>query len=188
MSKLFPGSSKRTRLMVLIALVLLGTGLSVAGYAVLAGRERSVIEYQFQADAERRVSETGTRFRNDVIAVYSLSQFLNDPPGIFTEFRTVVSSRMPEDRDVQAAFWIPRVTGPQRDAHEAKSAAEGLDGYGLTERNEFGVLVRRAAVKDDAFPVQYAEPLESHRSWLGFDVSTDPVLKRPSIRRPKPDS
>ena len=101
MSKLFPGSSKRTRLMVLIALVLLGTGLSVAGYAVLAGRERSVIEYQFQADAERRVSETGTRFRNDVIAVYSLSQFLNDSrPGTFTEFRTVVSSRMPEERDV----------------------------------------------------------------------------------------
>ena len=39
------------------------------------------------------------------------------------------------------------------------------------------MLVRRDAIKGDFFPVQYVEPLEPHKSWLGFDVSTDPVLE-----------
>ncbi len=178
MSKLFTGSNRRTRLVVLGTIALLGAASSLAGYWLLSARERHVVIAQFEADAGQHIRTLEARFRTDVTAVYGLSAFINEAkPGTLKNFRTVFRGRVREDRDIDAVMWIPRVPAKSRAAHEATGVEEGLTGYRITELGPDEAVRDRAATKEDLFPVQYLEPLDQSAFWLGMDLSTVPSVK-----------
>jgi CHASE1-domain containing sensor protein len=72
--------------------------------------------------------------------------------------------------------WVPRISQDQRAAFEASAREEDLGGGQITVIDASGRFVP-APQCAEYYAVQYVEPLEEHRTILGFDLSSDPARR-----------
>jgi CHASE1-domain containing sensor protein len=95
----------------------------------------------------------------------------------FGAFAEAVMARHP---GFTALEWAPRVTGAHRAAYEATMRQEGHTRFELTEEDAEGR--RRAAPREEHFPVHYVEPHRGNETALGFDLSSEPI-RREALER-----
>ena len=96
----------------------------------------------------------------------------------FGAFAEAVMARHP---GFKALEWAPRVPGAQRAAYEATMRQEGHARFELTEEDDRGRR-RRAAPREEYFPVHYLEPHRGNETVLGFDLSSEPI-RREALER-----
>ena len=170
----------RARVLILAAIACFGTALSVVSYGVLLSFQRSTVEEEFKAESEQRRSEIQTRFGADARSVFPIAAAFARPgsPGSLAEFAAAVRERLPAESDVRSVLWIPRVPAAQRAAHEQAVRQEGLSDYRIGERATLGKLLVERDPGGDRFPIQYAEPLEENREWLGWDLGSSLELSQ----------
>ncbi|MGH8571420.1 MAG: CHASE domain-containing protein, partial [Gammaproteobacteria bacterium] len=96
----------------------------------------------------------------------------------FGAFAEAVMARHP---GFKALEWAPRVSGTHRAAYEAAARQEGHARFELTEEDDQGRR-RRAAPREEYFPVHYVEPHRGNDAALGFDLSSEPI-RREALER-----
>jgi sigma-B regulation protein RsbU (phosphoserine phosphatase) len=100
------------------------------------------------------------------------SLFLSTDRVTRAQFRAFTSEIPARHPAVVAMEWVPRVPGRQRDAHERQAHTEGLSGYTISTYSLGGGL-KTAPVKDEYYPVYFAEPLDRNQRVIGFDISSE---------------
>ncbi len=170
--------SKRSRILLLTAIVVTGTVLSLLGYWILTTKERGLVRAQLDADAEQRGRAIERRLRSDIATVYQLSPFVGERgPGTRDDFRRLADGILGSNQDLGSLLWIPRVKPDQRADHEAAARAQGYAGYRIKPwtpaDGQRGGDDRRPA---DSLPIYFAEPQRRNVGKRGLDLATAPVV------------
>ena len=157
--------SRRVRLALLVALVLLGGGTL---YAMMDAAERRHLESEFSGLARRDVDAMSAAFEVVQTRLLALGQLYASSKEVDAdEFVTFVSG-LPDLTGVQAYEWIPRVRMADRASFEAAAAAEGLVGFSIRDRD--GGEFRESAEREEYAPVRFVWPLAGNEPAVGFDL------------------
>ncbi len=89
---------------------------------------------------------------------------------VFEEFVAPIHDRYPE---VSGLFWIPRIKGSDAQRLERAEEKEAPPGFRL----RFDVDQERSS-SGDVWPVHFAAPVRSNRSWLGLNARNHEILRR----------
>ncbi|MGH8570309.1 MAG: CHASE domain-containing protein, partial [Gammaproteobacteria bacterium] len=96
------------------------------------------------------------------------------------EFGTFAKAVMAPHPGFTATAWAPRVPGAHRAAYEAAARQEGHARFEITEQDD--QARRRAAPREEYFPVHYVEPHRGNEAALGFDLYSEPI-RREALER-----
>jgi len=184
MSNRLRRTSKRSRILVVSLIAMVGVAFCAVGFWALLIKERGLLsarleaqKAELKAQAERRVRAIEQQFSSDIRAVYPLGRFVTESkPGTREEFRIVAQRSMSDRKDILAALWMPRVTPSERAAHEESGKQEVHVYYQLrhaTSENDAGSAGHGDG--DDCFPIYFAEPLGQNEQSLGFDLATSAI-------------
>lgn len=102
---------------------------------------------------------------------------LSDADTTRAEFRSFVEHLRPSHPEFQAFEWVPRVSGSDREAFEARAARDQSPGYHVRAVTPDGHAVP-APGAEEHFPILYVEPLAGNEAVLGFDLASEPVRRR----------
>ena len=91
------------------------------------------------------------------------------------EFKAYTSSLLEKNDFIKSFQWIPRVQRDQRSALESMAQKDGFIDFKFTTLNKNSTIIT-APQKNEYFPIYYMEPHSDDESFLGFDISTQPVL------------
>jgi len=90
-------------------------------------------------------------------------------------FKAYTSSLLKKNNFVKSFQWIPRVQQDQRSALESMAQKDGFINFKFTSLSKNSTIIT-APQKNEYFPIYYMEPHSGDGSFLGFDISTQPVL------------
>ena len=90
-------------------------------------------------------------------------------------FKAYTSSILEKNNFIKSLQWIPRVKREQRSSLESMVQNEGFDEFKFTELDKKSTIVS-APPKSEYFPIYYLEPLIGNESYLGLDISNQPIL------------
>lgn len=90
------------------------------------------------------------------------------------EYRRFSSVFLPNRPEVFAVHWSPRVKHINRVHYEAELKRHGLAPIGIFDVSPDASTVQKAPVRDEYFPIYYAEPLQPNRSVVGLDPLARP--------------
>ena len=90
-------------------------------------------------------------------------------------FKAYTSSLLEKNDFIKSFQWVPRVQRDQRPALESMAQKDGFINFKFTTLNKNSNIIT-APQKNEYFPIYYMEPHSSDESFLGFDISTQPVL------------
>ncbi len=90
-------------------------------------------------------------------------------------FKAYTSSLLKKNNFVKSFQWIPRVQQDQRSALESMAQKDGFINFKFTSLSKNSTIIT-APQKKEYFPIYYMEPNSGDGSFLGFDISTKPVL------------
>ncbi|MEX2664879.1 sensor domain-containing diguanylate cyclase [Candidatus Uabimicrobium amorphum] len=140
------------------------------------------VEYEnLQLELQKRGDSCINSFKREIVrnleVLTGLQGFFSASPTISRDmFFAYTNSVLKGRPSVQALEWIPRVKTEDRLRYEQLAQNEGLTNFVFTERDN-GVMI---PVKNRQvyFPVYYTAPLQENESVLGFDLSSDSVIKK----------
>jgi PAS domain S-box-containing protein len=152
---------------------------AAAGLALALGLfllVRQADERRWQAEFQRQANVPATALQRDiddyVYLLRSIGAFYFSSQDVDRrEFRGFTENALSRLSGISALEWIPRVSDPERPAHEQAARQQGLAEYQITERDSQGRALR-AARRGEYFPIYYAEPA-SQRGDLGLDLALD---------------
>lgn len=178
MSSPQPSESKRRRLLFLALIAFGGVCLSLLGYMALRSKEERLLGTRLEADGEQRARAIERRFRNDVVAIYGVSTFIRrGQPGSREDFREAAERLLSANRDVCAAYWIPRLKPEEQPLYEEAARAAGVSDYRIRNLSADGLLRPTSTLSDrDLLPIYFAEPTAQQRGLLGLDLAAVPTL------------
>ena len=90
-------------------------------------------------------------------------------------FKAYTSSLLEKNYFIKSFQWVPRVQRDQRPALESMAQKDGFINFKFTTLNKNSSIIT-APQKNEYFPIYYMEPHSGDESFLGFDISTQPVL------------
>jgi len=90
-------------------------------------------------------------------------------------FKAYTSSLLEKNDFIKSFQWVPRVQRDQRPALESMAQKDGFINFKFTTLNKNSNIIT-APQKNEYFPIYYMEPHSGDESFLGFDISTQPVL------------
>jgi CHASE1-domain containing sensor protein len=88
------------------------------------------------------------------------------------EFRTFIAPFMDKYKNIQALVWIPNVHKSRREEIENTGRRDGFEGFDIRELDNNGQLVT-AGIRDQYFPLFYAEPLLGNENAIGLDMASN---------------
>ena len=91
------------------------------------------------------------------------------------EFKAYTSSLLEKNDFIKSFQWTPRVQRDQRPAMESMAQKDGLINFKFTSLRKNSTIIT-APQKNEYFPIYYMEPHSGDESFLGFDISTQPIL------------
>jgi PAS domain S-box-containing protein len=167
------------RLLLLAAIGLSGLGLSVIAYVALLKRDDQGIRDRFDLEAEQRVRSIEWQFRDDVVAIWSVSGFVTDSQlGNRGRFQDATKRGLTSN-GVRAFAWAPRVRPEERASHEQQAEEMGLpDDYQIFQKSAEDHRVPAPVKNEDYFPVFFIAPKRENLDLLGFDLSSHPVFRQ----------
>lgn len=156
-----------------LPVALLGVFVGFAGFWIAARIERANVLSGVEADLKERAFSLRVQFAEAVAAVKAMGATVRGTPRLSRESFAVLSADLRRDLAcLKALEWVPRVSAPEREAHEREARRDGLDGYEIRERLASGEVVR-AAARPAYYPVSFVEPIEGNRAALGLDFGSD---------------
>jgi signal transduction histidine kinase len=90
-------------------------------------------------------------------------------------FKAFTSSLLEKNDFIKSFQWVPRIQRDQRPALESMAQKDGFINFKFTTLNKNSNIIT-APQKNEYFPIYYMEPHSGDESFLGFDISTQPVL------------
>jgi len=90
-------------------------------------------------------------------------------------FKAYTSSLLKKNNFIKSFQWIPRVQQDQRSVLESMAQKDGFLNFKFISQSKNSTIIT-APQKNEYFPIYYMEPLSGDESFLGFDISTQPVL------------
>ena len=90
-------------------------------------------------------------------------------------FKTYTSPLLKKNNFIESFQWIPRVQQDQRSALESMAQKDGFINFKFTSLSKNAAIIT-APKKNEYSPIYYMEPYSDDESFLGFDISTQPVL------------
>jgi two-component sensor histidine kinase len=164
---------------------LISTGLLIAGalisislYTLALHLERERVESRFHRESANRVMALGTVFDDNLHAVRSVESFYRASMFVDRfEFGLFLEHLFRHFHGLQSIAWAPRVSGPERRILGNEARREGIEGFGIYDRDMNGAR-SEAPMRDEYFPVWYIEPYEGNRELLGLDLLADAVYGR----------
>ena len=90
-------------------------------------------------------------------------------------FKAYTSSLLEKNDFIKSFQWVPRIQRDQRPALESMAQKDGFINFKFTTLNKNSSIIT-APQKNEYFPIYYMEPHSGDESFLGFDISTQPVL------------
>ena len=90
-------------------------------------------------------------------------------------FKTYTSPLLKKNNFIESFQWIPRVQQDQRSALESMAQKDGFINFKFTSLSKNAAIIT-APKKNEYSPIYYMEPHSDDESFLGFDISTQPVL------------
>ncbi|QDG51270.1 response regulator [Persicimonas caeni] len=162
---------------------IIGLGAAIVGWQWLSYRDEQMVRTEFRSDAAQQAQVVQFELNEQLGVLRGLSALYtaieNVGPLDFEEFTTPF---LVERRSVQGLFWIPRVPGEQRVAHERAGQAAVHPDYGLRVFDKQGAP-QAAPEQQNYFPILFAQMRnQPPESVLGLDVSSLPVVRR-AMRR-----
>ena len=155
--------------------LLVGAGLAVAAFLMIAASERQRRLRNFADIAEARMLvverevASGLEASRSVAALYAASREVERE-----EFGTFVKSILSRFPSIQALAWAPRVPAGERAAIEEAARQAGYPGFQITEQRASGRMIS-AGARPEYFPIYFVEPSAGNQRKLGFDLASDPV-------------
>ena len=151
----------------IVALLLIGTGLSLAGFFFTRNAYHRRVEVQFYADARDRAESVVQGFQRGFDDVAILGTYFESSGDVtradFDEFTVSILARHPY---IQAFQWLPEVTPRNRAALE-EAARSTYPGFRFFKRDAAGKHV--AMPQGAAFhAVYYLAPYKGNEVILGF--------------------
>ncbi|SVB39892.1 uncharacterized protein METZ01_LOCUS192746, partial [marine metagenome] len=90
-------------------------------------------------------------------------------------FKSYTSSLLEKSNFIKSLQWVPRVKQEQRSSLESMAQEDGFTNFKFTALNKNSTIIP-APSKNEYFPIYYMEPLIGNEPYLGFDISTQPIL------------
>ena len=90
-------------------------------------------------------------------------------------FKAYTSPLLKKNNFIESFQWIPRVQQDQRSALESMAQKDGFINFKFTSLSKNTTIIT-APKKNEYSPIYYMEPHSDDESFLGFDISTQPVL------------
>ena len=90
-------------------------------------------------------------------------------------FKSYTSSLLEKSNFIKSLQWVPRVKQEQRSSLESMAQEDGFTNFKFTALNKNSTIIP-APSKKEYFPIYYMEPLIGNEPYLGFDISTQPIL------------
>jgi diguanylate cyclase (GGDEF)-like protein len=139
-----------------LTITVLGTALSIAGWAIISSLEDRTSAAEFNSRASNMAAALQNGVNEGFTKIFALRAFFETSRDSVGEqdFLTF-SDRLLQDQSVILSLsWIPRIRDEDRAAHERAAQHMGLDGYRIRSVSEDGALnpSPRAA---EYFPVYY---------------------------------
>jgi PAS domain S-box-containing protein len=156
-----------------LPLALVGVFVGLAGFWIVARIERANALSGFEADLKERAFSLKVQFAQAAAAVKAMGAMVRVTPRLSRESFAVLSADLRRDLAcLKALEWVPRVSAPDREAHEREARRDGLEGYEIRERLPSGEIVR-AATRPAYYPVSFVDPIEGNRPALGLDLGSE---------------
>ncbi len=158
----------------IIVVLCLGTALAAGGYFGAQSYYRAQAERDFERAAGQYTAVVQRAIDGYDEVIKSIKTFFTVSNEVDRwEFLKFVEEHLQRQPGIQALGWVPRISGAERAQYERRAAEDGLFGFGVTEFDAAGHLVR-AAMRDEYLPFYYVDPYEGNENALGFDLSSDP--------------
>jgi signal transduction histidine kinase len=100
-----------------------------------------------------------------IISLYNSSEYVSR-----SEFGVYVKPLLKNHPFIQAFEWVPLVDHSEKNGFEGVTRSLGYPNYQI-----FGTA-GTSEIKQEYFPIHYAEPLPGNERALGFDMASDPQL------------
>ncbi len=160
--------------LILGGILLAGMWLTLHVTAAVRADAEAQVRDELTSLTRERVEQLRTQVLRSMESLNAISAlFTAVPETTRSEFRTFVAAMLERQPELQALEWIPRVAAAEREAYELAAAADGLDGFRITELTADGALVP-AGIRGEYFPVFYLEPLRGNAPALGLDLFHHP--------------
>ena len=155
----------------ILAILLAGAALSLAGFFLTRDAHRRQVETQFQAAARDRAESVVQGFQYGFQDVTVLRNFFESSDEVNrAEFDAFLASLLEHHPYIQAFQWLPRVTPHNRAALEAEGR-RAHPGFRFFNRDAAGTLVEMPPGAS-FYAVQFAAPLQGNEVTLGYAAET----------------
>lgn len=159
------------RYRVALLALLLGCGLSLAGWRWFRAVEQADFATRFALDAEGYAGAMRQHLGEHEAILRSIADLhaitASPTPA---DFRAFTSAQRAAHPGLLSLAWLPRVTAAQRAAFEATAAAD-FRGFRISELGAAGIPVP-AGARREYFPLRLIEPASGNEAWLGLDSGT----------------
>ena len=164
---------KLSKYIPIFGVLIMGIGLSLAGFKFSQSIERLRIENGFKEESRLKVRELREQINLNLENLLAVKAFYMSSKYVDREeFREFVRPILDRHDGIQALEWIPRVSNEERSEYVEKARLDGYPDFRITEKNDQGVMVK-AGQRREYFPVYYVEPLEGNEAAQGFDLASN---------------
>ena len=156
---------------------LLGAIFSGLASLKVSDWERAKVENAFLGASRDRALVIQREIEHTLSVVQDIgSLFAASPTVKRREFRQFVGPSLKRYQAIEALQWVPVVTDRER-ADFIEQARRSFPPFQITESGEDGEPVP-VNTRDFYYPVLYVQPYKLNRGALGFDMGSDPPLKK----------
>ncbi len=161
------------KLLPVLGILIVGVGISLFLFQLLLRFENEKIEARFLAEAKDKTFSISREIAENLEVLSTIRSFFESSDNVTRQdFYSFTKGALERHNNIQALEWIPRIIGSERNYNELLARLDDLNNFVIKERSDSGDLIP-AQIKDEYFPVFYAEPLEKNKTALGFDLASD---------------
>jgi len=161
-----------------VRIVALGVAVTCLVFVLIWVTEYRKVAEQVRANTELYGQTISANLNHYDDVVLELRRFLDHAGGTAhpQNFETFARSLISQHDGIMGLLWVPRVTNAARPAFEA-GFGEANWRIEITERAEGGEW-RRAAPRDEYFPITFLTELSGDTSLVGYDLGSEPERRR----------
>jgi CHASE1-domain containing sensor protein len=172
-------TGRRGRCVVLLIVVAIGVGASLAAWAFLAAQQERLLTARFERSIDDRTAAMQEACQDVIHDLHAVAAFCGTSESISREqFQNFTAAILVRDDPATVALeWVPRIPQDQRAAHEAAMRVAGVAGYEITEPS----LTERsgAAQRPVYYPLAYVEPWDQTALRIcGTDFAAEPTRRQ----------
>ncbi|HIK13528.1 MAG TPA: CHASE domain-containing protein [Oscillatoriaceae cyanobacterium M33_DOE_052] len=162
--------------------IALGVGLTLGASTLVRRWENQQVEQQFQQKADSLAVALLRNIEEYSQVTAALGAFFDAAPNVSrSDFQIFVNPFLKRYPAIRGTIWVLPVADQERTAYEQRVQREGFANFRLLERDEQGKFFP-ATKRPEYFAINYAEPLETYQSGIGFDLGSDDKI-RPAVEK-----